>query len=89
MIQIQAINDIVIAEEVIKTEETLNSGIILPQTIKMEPQKYGIVTSVGEQVTNVKVGDTIIFHQAGGQAIMINGKISRVLKNPEVYGIVK
>jgi co-chaperonin GroES (HSP10) len=89
MKNIQAINDMIVVEEVIKEEEKTEAGIIVPATIKMEPQKYGRVLSVGEKVTNVKVGDIIVFHQAGGQAVIINGVIQRVLKNDEVYGLFK
>ena len=89
MKEIQAINDMIVVEEVIKEEETTDGGIIVPSTIKMEPQKYGKVLSVGEKVKNVKVGDVIVFHQAGGQAIIAHGKIQRVLKNDEVYGIFR
>ena len=89
MKKIQAINDMIIVEELIKQEETTDSGIIMPSTVKMEPQKYGKVLSVGEEVKNVKVGDVIVFHQAGGQALYMEGVIQRVLKNNEVYGIIR
>ena len=88
MKSIKAINNIIVVEEVVKEEETTDGGILIPSTVKMEPQKYGKVLSVGEQVTNVKVGDIIVFHQAGGQALYMNGVIQRVLKNDEVYGIL-
>ena len=40
MKNIKAINDIVVAEELIKREETTAGGLIVPQTVKVEPQKY-------------------------------------------------
>ena len=49
---------------------------------------YEKVFIVGEEGKNVKVGDVVIFHQSGDQAIITNGIIQRVLKNNEVYGIV-
>jgi len=84
---IKAINDIVVVRELIKEEEKTASGIIMPATVKVEPQKYGEVLSIGEKVTNINVGDIIVFHQAGGQTVLINGVIQRVLKNEEIYGI--
>lgn len=86
---IQAINDHVIVAEIIKEEEILSFGIIIPPTVKMEPQKYGKILSKGELVKNVEIGDIIIFHQSGGQAIIINGVVQRVLKNSEIYGILQ
>jgi len=88
MKNIKAINDIVVAEELIKREETTAGGLIVPQTVKVEPQKYGKVLSIGEKVDNIKVGDIIVFHQSAGQAVIIEGTIQRVLKKDEIYGIL-
>jgi chaperonin GroES len=87
MKNIKAINDIVVAEEIIKREETTAGGLIVPQTVKVEPQKYGKVLSIGEKVDNIKVGDIIVFHQSAGQAVIMEGMIQRVLKKDEIYGI--
>jgi len=89
MKNIKAINNIVVVKELIKVEEKTPAGIIVPSTVKVEPQKYGEVLSVGENVENIKVGDVIVFHQAGGQAVIMDGVIMRILKNEEVYGIYK
>ena len=89
MKNIKAINDIVVAEEIIKREETTAGGLIVPQTVKVEPQKYGKVLSIGEKVDNVKVGDIIVFHQSAGQAVLLDGVIQRVLKKDEIYGILQ
>ena len=89
MKNIKAINDIVVAEEIIKREETTAGGLIVPQTVKVEPQKYGKVLSIGEKVDNIKVGDIIVFHQSAGQAVIMEGMIQRVLKKDEIYGILQ
>ena len=46
MKNIKAINNIVVVKELIKVEEKTPSGIIMPATVKVEPQKYGEVLSV-------------------------------------------
>jgi len=51
---IQAINDHVVAKEIIKKDEMTDGGILIPQTVKVEPQKYGEVLSIGEKVKNIK-----------------------------------
>jgi len=89
MKKIQAINDHVVVEELIKTEDKTDAGIIIPQTVKMEPQKYGKILSIGEKVTNLKVDDIVVFHQSGGQAVIVNGVIQRILKNDEIYGVLR
>jgi co-chaperonin GroES (HSP10) len=83
---IQAKNDHVIAKEITKIEEITEAGIIIPSTVKVEPQKYGRVISVGEDVENFNVNDLVVFHPSGGQAIILNGEIYRVLKKSEIYG---
>lgn len=89
MKKIQAINNHVVAEEIANIENVTEGGIVIPSNVKMEPQKYGKVLSIGEEVKNVSVGDIIVFHQSGGQTIMINGTIQKVLKNDEIYGIIR
>ena len=84
---VNAIEDHVIVIESTKVEETTNNGIIMPVN-RVDPQKFGKVVSVGEKVVNVKAGDMVTFHQAGGQAMYIDNTIYRVLKNNEIYGIV-
>lgn len=85
---IQAINDKVVVE-VIMQEKVTSGGIILPVNVDKDPQSYGEVLSVGEEVENIKVGDIVIFHRNGGMAIMIDRKIMKVLVNKEIYGILK
>lgn len=87
MKKITAINNHVVVEE-LKQEERSENGIIIPGTVKVEPQKYGKVLSVGEEVKNIKINDIVVFHQAGGQVIMLDGIIQRVLKNDEIYGVL-
>lgn len=89
MKNIYAINDHVVVAEISNEEMATSGGIIIPASIKMEPQKYGKVTSVGEKVTNIQKDDIIVFHPSGGQAIILNGVICRVLKNDEIYGVLK
>lgn len=90
MKKIVAINDHVVVEVITpKTEKITDGGIVVPLNVETEPQKYGKVVSVGESVTTIKVGDNIIFAKHGGQDIILNGKIIKVLKLGEVYGIIE
>ena len=45
----------------LEKEETTKGGIILADTIE-NPRNIGIVESIGEKVTSVKVGDKVLFH---------------------------
>lgn len=88
MKEIKAVNDHVIVKEIVKEEEKTESGIIIPQTVRVEPQKTGKVISVGEDVKKIKKDDMVMFHQSGGQAIILNGEVLRVLKKNEIYGVI-
>ena len=66
---IQAVKDKVIVE-VLKQEESTKGGIIVPETVINEPQLYGKVMSVGEDISTIKPGNILLFHRNGGQDIV-------------------
>lgn len=45
----------------LEKEKKTSGGIILAETIET-PRTVGIVESVGDEVTSVKVGDKVLFH---------------------------
>ena len=88
MKKIQAINDHVIVEVVQASEETSKGGIVLPGTVEIEPQRYGKVVSVGPNIDDIKIDDIVAFAKFGGQDIILNRVTIKVLKKPEIYGII-
>ncbi len=65
-------------------------GIILPDTVtQAEPQNYGLVLSIGEKVEGVNVGDIVMFHPRGGQAVVIESSVYAVVVYNELYGVLK
>lgn len=86
---IEALNDHVVVELVESVEETSDGGIIIPQSIVNRPQRYGKVISVGPNVEQpIKNDDLLIFAKHGGQDIMLNNIVLKVLKLSEIYGKV-
>lgn len=85
---VKAIKDKIVVE-VLKQDEKTEGGIIIPATAERDPQGYGRVLSVGEEVPTIKEGDIILFAKFGGQAILIDGRVMKVLGYPEVYGILE
>jgi co-chaperonin GroES (HSP10) len=84
---IQAINDKVIAEVLIRAET--KGGIVIPDNAILDPQGYGRIISVGEDVPDtLKVGDIITFHMNGGMATVFKKQTFKVLKYDEIYGKV-
>jgi co-chaperonin GroES (HSP10) len=62
-------------------------GIHLPSGAT-DPQTYVRVTSVGEEVKNIKEGDIIVCHARGGMDAVFEKEITKVLKYDEIYGIL-
>ena len=86
--KLQGIKDKVIVE-VIKEELKTAGGIIIPESARHLPQKMGRVISVGEEVKEIKEEDIIIFHQMGGQVVLLNNVEYKVLMNNEIYAVIK
>jgi len=84
---IKAIDNKIIVSE-LKRQQTAG-GIVIPSTA-VDPQAYGKIESLGEDVADkaLKVGDIIVYHKMGGQAISMGTKILCCVPYPEVYGIL-
>jgi len=88
--QVKAVTDKVIVHVLENLEEIRESGLIIPSNIKKHPQDFGRVISVGDTVAiDLKEGELVAFHQNAGQIMIIDGNILRVLKDGEIYCIVK
>lgn len=81
---VEAIKDKVI----VKLMKRVHDGnIVVPDSAVMDPQLYGEVLSVGEEVGEaVKKGEVVVFHPSGGQAIVLKEQVLSVVKIEEVYG---
>lgn len=78
-------------------EETLPSGLVLPETAKEKPQE-GEVIAVGPGrrdddgkriAMDVAVGDTVLYAKYGGTEVKIEGKKLLILKETDVLAIVE
>jgi len=85
---LQGVKDKVVVE-VMSPEQVTEGGIIIPDGFKKEPQAYGRVISAGEEVGNkLKEGEIVLFAEFGGQTVLLNKKIYRVLLYNEIYGVL-
>ena len=62
-------------------------GIVIPGNVA-DPQAYGKVMSVGEDVPNIKEGDILVMHLNAGMDMVMEKNLMRTLKYDEVYGIL-
>jgi len=90
MTPIQAIKDKVIVQPYAPEEKT-EGGIIIPESAQKQlPQEYAKVLSVGEDVKGINEGDTVVYHaHRGGQTILHERNILKVIMTDEIYGIIK
>ena len=80
-----------------EAEETTKGGIILPDTAKEKPIEgkvvavgSGRITDDGKTISmNVKVGDTVLYGKYSGTEIKINGEEYLIMRESDIYGIVK
>jgi len=85
---VKAVKDKVVVE-VLKSVDQTEGGIIIPETAEKDPQGYGRVISVGEEVTTIGEGDIVLFAKFGGQDILLDRQVMKVLMYNEVYGILE
>jgi chaperonin GroES len=80
-----------------EAEETTKGGIILPDTVKEKPVEGTIVAVGAGKVTDegkliamsVKVGDVVLYGKYSGQEVKIDGDEYLIMRESDIYGIVK
>lgn len=80
-----------------EAEETTKGGIILPDTAKEKPVEGTIVAVGGGKITDdgkvvalsVKVGDIVLYGKYSGTEVKIDGEEYLIMRESDVYGIVK
>ena len=82
--------------EALDAQETLKSGIIIPDTAKERPQE-GRVIAVGPGRLNdegkriapeVKKGDTILYGKYSGTEVKIDGKEFLILRETDILAVL-
>ena len=80
----------------IEEKETVQGGIIIPDTAKEKPQE-GEVVAVGQGKRledgkivplDVKVGDRILFGKYSGSDIKLDGEEYMIMREDEVLGVI-
>jgi chaperonin GroES len=81
----------------VEEKETVQGGIIIPDTAKEKPQE-GEVVAVGQGkrlengkvvAPDVKVGDRILFGKYSGSEIKLDGEEYVIMREDEVLGILE
>ena len=74
----------------VEREQTTESGIVLPDTAKQEPQSAEVV-AVGEFENGVKmsVGDVVVVRKYSGTEVELDGEEHRIVDAEDILGVVE
>tara|TARA_B110000977_G_C10844853_1_gene403478 strand:- start:469 stop:747 length:279 start_codon:yes stop_codon:yes gene_type:complete len=73
-------------------EEKTTGGIIIPDTAKEKPKKGKVVaagTGKKDEPVTVKEGDTVLYGQYSGTEIKIDGSDYLIMRESDIFAIVK
>lgn len=88
--KVTPLGDRVLVDPIV-ADETSPSGIIIPDTANKEKPKQGTVVAVGEleDVTNVKVGDTVLFSDYGYDEVKTDGYEYYIIQSKNLLAVIK
>ncbi len=94
--KIQPLGDRVVVKPMAAEEKT-KGGIILPDTAQEKPIEgtivavgTGRVTDEGKEIKmNVKTGDKVLYGKYSGNEVSIDGEEYLIMRESDIYGIVK
>jgi chaperonin GroES len=74
--------------EPLKPVEKTSSGLIIPDTAQTVPQE-AMVISVGNEVTDVKIGDRVIYSHYAGTKLEYDGHSYIVVESMDLVCVVE
>lgn len=83
----QPLGERVLVKAVTEEKKTA-SGIIIPDNAKEKPNKAEVV-AVSDEITNIKIGDTVVFGKYAGTELSVDGIGYIVLEKKDILGIIK
>lgn len=87
--RIVAVSDKIIVDVVVE-ENITSGGIFIPDTVKDKIQTMGKVISVGKDVSDIFVGDTVMFDQYTGMSFKLSDGVNRKsLKLEEISAVIR
>jgi len=94
--KIRPLHDRVVVKR-IEEQETVQGGIIIPDTAKEKPQE-GEILAVGQGkrtddgkliALDVKVGDRVLFGKYSGSEIKLEGEEVLIMREDEILGVIE
>jgi chaperonin GroES len=96
MMKIRPLSDRIVVKR-IEEQETIRSGIIIPDSAKEKPQEAEVIAvGPGKRLedgkvvpVDVKVGDRILFGKYSSSDIQVDGEDYLIMREDEILGVVE
>jgi chaperonin GroES len=73
----------------VELEQTMESGIVLPDTAQQKPQTAEVVAVGEHEDVKVSVGDVVVVRKYSGTEVELDGEEHRIVDAEDVLGVVE
>ncbi len=73
----------------VEREQTTESGIVLPDTVKEKPQNAEVIAVGAHEDAKVSVGDVVVVRKYSGTEVKLDGEEHRIVDAEDVLGVVE
>jgi len=73
----------------VEREQTTESGIVLPDTAKQEPQSAEVVAVGAHEDVKVSVGEVVVVRKYSGTEVKLDGEEHRIVDAEDILGVIE
>ncbi len=73
----------------VEPEQTMESGIVLPDTAKEKPQSAEVVAVGAHEDIKVSVGDVVVLRKSAGTEVEVDGEEHRIVDAEDILGVIE
>jgi chaperonin GroES len=73
----------------VEPEQTMDSGIVLPDTAREKPQTAEVVAVGANEDVKVSVGDVVVVRKYSGTEVEVDGEEHRIVDAEDILGVVE
>jgi chaperonin GroES len=70
----------------VEPEQTTESGIVLPDTVREKPQTAEVVAVGAHEDVKVSIGDVVVLRKYAGTEVEFDGEEHRIVDSEDVLG---
>jgi len=73
----------------VEREQTTESGIVLPDTVREKPQSAEVVAAGAHEDVKASVGDVVVLRKYSGTEVELDGEEHRIVDAEDILGVVE